>query len=82
VQTATAGLDAYGLANAFVLTTGNALVELDTVRGWSLLRPPGTPVSAAAGAADDVFAALADGSVVGHSDTYGWYSIFGPGFSR
>lgn len=74
-----AGIDASGLANVFAVTDRGYLVENDSAAGWSLLSTTGA-AELSAESADRVFAAMPDGSLLRHDDTFGFVPYSGPGF--
>jgi ELWxxDGT repeat protein len=74
------GTDASGQANVFVTTQTGAFYEFSQSHGWRPLPTTQPVVSFTAADADQVFAALGDGSILGHNDTQGTFSLAGAGF--
>lgn len=81
VQAISAGVDVRGMADVFVVTTDDRLAEFDTTTGWMPLAPLGMSAEPAATFMDQVFVTLANGAVIGHSDTMGFFALSGPGFA-
>jgi uncharacterized repeat protein (TIGR01451 family) len=82
IDVVSAGRDRANEPNVFAITTSSDLAENDTLAGWSILRPPASAVKLSATLADRVFAVLADGSVYGHDDTFGFFPLAGSGFAE
>lgn len=83
VQAAYAGTDAAGGAAVFIQTTRGALVEYSATGGWSTLSPP-PPLAASfvsPAGNDHLYVVMADGSVFGRDDTWGYYRLTSPGFA-
>lgn len=82
IQTVSAGQDAYGDATAFLLLSTGQLAEYDSVTGWSVFAAPKRPFEISAAGSDAVFMVMADGSVYGHTDAFGFYVLTSPGFGH
>lgn len=83
VASVSAGTDATGRPDAFVLTMDGSLVEYRDSSGWN--RPiggRGSVQTMRAGSNDRVVVITADQSIFAHDDTFGWYRLSGSGFAR
>lgn len=82
IQAISAGTNASGQAVVYVRTTSNDFLENDPTRGWINLKSPSSVFEFAATNQDRVFVSLADGTIMEHDDTFGFYPLTSPGFAH
>lgn len=81
IVSASAGWDGNGYADVYAITAGNALNAWNVQSGWhaSPIGGAGTIRNVSAGSAGTGYVATTDGSLLGYSDTRGWFFFPGRG---
>jgi hypothetical protein len=82
IGSVSAGTDAANRAVVFAQTKAGDMAVDDSFAGWSMLSPPSSIAKLSATSMDQIFAVLADGSIVKHDDKLGMSFVAGPGFAR
>lgn len=82
VLSVSVGLDASGLADAFVISSAADLLAYDVAAGWSLIGGRGSILSTGATANGEVLVVTADHRIAEYGAQSGWQLLSGSGFAQ